>query len=65
MDKYNILNHSLYCIVTEKYCNGRTSVETTEELIKAGVKIIQYREKDKSLSDKYEDCIKIRELTRD
>lgn len=64
MDKHNRLDHSLYCIITEKYCNGRTSVETAKELIKAGVKIIQYREKDKSNKEKYEDCLKIRELTR-
>lgn len=64
MDKHNRLDHSLYCIITQKYCNGRTAVETAEELVRAGVKIIQYREKDKSKKEKYEDCLKIRELTR-
>ena len=65
MDKQNKLDHRLYCIITEKYCNGRTAVQTAKELIKADVKIIQYREKDKSKKEKYEDCLKIRELTRD
>ena len=63
MGKQNKLNHTLYCIITEKYCNGRTSVQTADELISAGVKIIQYREKDKGKKERYEDCLKIRELT--
>jgi len=34
-------------------------------MIKAGVKIIQYREKKKSLLEKYNECKKIREMTLD
>jgi len=64
MKNNNIPLEGLYCIITEQFCGGRTAVETASELIKAGVKIIQYREKDKSRRGKYLDCVKIRELTK-
>ena len=35
-----------------------------QAMIDAGVKIIQYREKDKKMLDKYKECQKMRELTR-
>ncbi|MDD5686571.1 MAG: thiamine phosphate synthase [Elusimicrobia bacterium] len=56
-------NHGLYCIITEECSLGRNVIQVTEELIEAGVKIIQYREKYKCNKDKYIDCKKIRDLT--
>lgn len=57
--KYNI-----YCITAEKFSNGRKNIEVVKEMLQAGIKIIQYREKHKSFLEKYKECIKIRELTR-
>jgi thiamine-phosphate pyrophosphorylase len=54
----------LYCITAEKYSRGRSNIETAEAIINAGVKILQYREKEKSNGDKYYECLKLRAMTR-
>ena len=55
----------LYCLTAEEYSNGRSNIEVVKELLEAGIKIIQYREKDKKMIDKYKECEKIRQLTKD
>ncbi|MBW2219543.1 MAG: thiamine phosphate synthase [Deltaproteobacteria bacterium] len=54
----------IYCITSEEHSNGRDNIEVVKEMIHAGIKIIQYREKDKDMGEKYEQCLKIREMTR-
>ncbi|MCX7714967.1 MAG: thiamine phosphate synthase [Clostridia bacterium] len=54
----------LYCITAEEYSNGRSNIEVVSDIIESGVKIIQYREKDKSLREKYEECKIIRQMTK-
>jgi thiamine-phosphate pyrophosphorylase len=54
----------IYCITAKEYSLGRTNLEVVREMIEAGIKIIQYREKEKSMRDKYEECLQIRELTQ-
>ncbi|MFC1595844.1 thiamine phosphate synthase [Candidatus Margulisiibacteriota bacterium] len=41
----------IYPVITEKFCRNGSSIETLKELIAAGVKIVQLREKDKSKQD--------------
>lgn len=53
----------IYAILGEEFSNGKTNIEVTKELINAGVKIIQYREKSKSNREQLEECKEIRELT--
>lgn len=53
----------LYCITAEQYSNGRRNIEVVQQMINSGVKYIQYREKEKTLKQKYEECVKIREMT--
>lgn len=53
----------IYGITAEEYSLGRRSIEVVALMIASGIKVIQYREKDKSLREKYLDCIKIREMT--
>lgn len=53
----------IYCIITEEHALGRGSIRVAEELIEAGAKIIQYREKYKSRPEKYSDCAAIRRMT--
>jgi thiamine-phosphate pyrophosphorylase len=60
-----VLNTDIYCITAEKYSKGRDNLEVIQEMIDAGVKIIQYREKNKKMLDKYQECIKIRKMTKD
>ncbi len=54
---------NIYCITDEKHSNNRDNIKVVKEMLKSGVKIIQYREKYKQLGDKYRECLKIRELT--
>lgn len=54
----------IYGILGEEFSNGRSNLEVTKEMITAGIKIIQYREKDKNKSEKFMDCKSIREVTK-
>lgn len=54
----------LYGITYLKDSVGRSNLEIVEEMIAAGIKIIQYREKDLSLKEKYTECLEIRKLTK-
>ncbi len=54
---------NIYCITAEKFSKGRNNISVVKNMISAGVKIIQYREKKKSFKDKYIECLKIRKLT--
>lgn len=60
----NFLTTDLYGLTAEEYSRGRSNVEVVELLIAAGVKVIQYRQKDKKPRLMYEECLKIRELTK-
>lgn len=56
----------LYCITAEEFSNGRKNTAVVCEMLKGGVKIVQYREKgDKSIREKYRECREIRKMTRD
>ena len=60
-----IMDTDLYCITSEEHSRGRSNIEVVSEMIKAGVKVIQYREKEKKLLHKYNECLKIRDMTRE
>lgn len=53
----------IYGITAGEYSLGRSNIFVVGEMLAAGLKIIQYREKDKKSRDKYEECLKIREMT--
>ncbi len=55
----------LYGITGEKFAKGRTNVECVKEMIKAGIKIIQYREKDKNLGEKLAEAKEIAKLCKE
>lgn len=63
-EKIKKLDTDLYCLTGEEYSNGRKNIEVVNDLVRSGVKIIQYREKDKPLKEKYNECMEIREVTR-
>ncbi len=65
-DTRQILPAGLYGITAEKFSAGRSNIEVVEQLIKGGIKIIQYREKrpSKSYNTILEECRQIREMTR-
>jgi thiamine-phosphate pyrophosphorylase len=55
----------LYCILGEEFSKGRSNVYMAEQMVKSGVGVIQYREKEKTKLKKLEECIKIRSLTKE
>ncbi len=54
----------IYCLTAEKLSLGRNNITVVQDMIHAGVKIIQYREKQKKTGEKYRECTAIRELTQ-
>jgi len=61
----DIIDTDLYCITSEEHSRGRNNIEVVREMIKAGVKVIQYRDKEKKLLQKHNECLKIREMTKE
>lgn len=53
----------LYGITDFENSNGRSNIEVVTEMIKGGIKIIQYREKNKTPLEKLEECKSIRKIT--
>ncbi|XXJ20206.1 thiamine phosphate synthase [Desulfovibrio caledoniensis] len=64
-NRHNILDTDLYCLTAEKFSNGRSNIEVVREMLDAGVKLVQYREKEKKAGAKLEECRAIREMTRE
>ena len=64
-EKRRVLLKGLYCITAHEFSKGRSNVEVVQSMIEAGVKTIQYREKDKSFINMYKECVKIREMTKE
>ncbi|MFW6036072.1 MAG: thiamine phosphate synthase [Halothermotrichaceae bacterium] len=63
MEVSELFHNNIYCLTAEKYSKGRGNIEVVESMLKAGIKIIQYREKEKDMFEKYNECIKIRKMT--
>ncbi|HEX9059745.1 MAG TPA: thiamine phosphate synthase [Clostridia bacterium] len=59
------LETDLYCLTAHEHSLGRSNTEVVKAMINAGIKLIQYREKDKSLKEKYNECSEIRKITKD
>ncbi len=53
----------IYCITASQFSLGRSNVEVVQQMLEAGIKIVQYREKDFSMLRKYRECVAIRDLT--
>ena len=54
----------IYGILDLPLSNGRGNVDVARQMLEAGVKIIQYRDKERKLGVMYEECKAIREMTR-
>ncbi|MDW7651653.1 MAG: thiamine phosphate synthase [Bacillota bacterium] len=59
-----IFKTDIYGITCEELTPGGDNLEAVRQMVNAGVKIIQYREKDKSKREKYEECRVIREMCK-
>ncbi|NLK52921.1 MAG: thiamine phosphate synthase [Syntrophomonadaceae bacterium] len=60
-----LLKADLYGITAEEYSLGRNNIEVVSQMIKAGIKVIQYREKDKKMQEKYQECLALRKMTKE
>lgn len=60
-----ILDTDLYCLTAEKFSGGRSNIDVVRDMLAAGVSLVQYREKSKSMRDKYEECLALRQMTRE
>lgn len=56
-------DYNLYCLTAENLSCGRSNVDVVKEMLSAGVKIIQYREKKKTLREKFKEALILRDLT--
>ena len=54
----------LYGITGDNFAHGKSNYKCVEEMIKGGIKIVQYRDKTKSSGQKVEEARAIRELCR-
>lgn len=55
----------LYGLTAEKFSLGRSNTDVVTAMLDAGVRIIQYREKTKKMGLKYEECLRLRAMTRE
>jgi thiamine-phosphate pyrophosphorylase len=60
----NFLAGGIYAILSEEHSLGRSNPEVAGKLLESGVRVIQYREKDKKAGAMLEDCLAIRDMTR-
>ena len=53
----------LYGITAERLSNGRDNLDVVRDMLDAGVKILQYREKDMPMLRQYQQCVELRRMT--
>lgn len=58
------INTDIYAITGEEFSKGKDNITVVKELLEAGVKIIQYREKIKTREEKLKQCLEIIKLTK-
>jgi thiamine-phosphate pyrophosphorylase len=65
MNHKQLLPGGIYALTSELHSLGRNNVEMAQEILDAGVKILQYREKGKKQKQVYEECVILRQMTRE
>jgi len=55
----------LYAITAENFSNGKDNIRVVKEMLDAGIKILQYRDKYKSKLEKFKQCEIIQKLASD
>jgi len=63
--RQNILDTDIYCLTAEKFSLGRSNIEVVQSMLDAGIKLVQYREKEKKTGVMYDECMAIRRMTRE
>jgi thiamine-phosphate pyrophosphorylase len=62
-DKSNKMDTDIYCITDSKHSLGRNNIDVVKQMLEEGIRIIQYREKDKTMREKYRECVALRKIT--
>ena len=65
LQKSHRLATDLYGITAYEYSNGRSNEDVVKAMLEAGIKLIQYREKERHPGIKLRECDAIRRLTRE
>ncbi len=60
----HVLDTDIYGITGEEFSKGRNNLDVVTRMIQAGIRIIQYREKEKHMGERYRECLAIREMTK-
>lgn len=60
-----VIPEGLYGITGEKFSCGRKNIEVVKEMIRGGIKVLQYREKEKTLLEKYQEAKEIARLCKE
>jgi len=60
----NFKKTKIYALTDEALSKGRSNLEVVDQLIQAGITFLQYREKEKTAREMYEQCSAIRKMTR-
>lgn len=60
----NFLAGGIYAILSEEHSQGRDNLEVAREVLNAGVRVLQYREKNKKAGAMLQECLALREMTR-
>ncbi|MFC1862020.1 thiamine phosphate synthase [Chloroflexota bacterium] len=55
----------LYGVTASEYSLGRSNQEVVQQMLEAGIKLIQYRDKEFTIRHKYDECLVIRKLCRE
>ena len=66
--EYHMENFSktgIYGITAEVLSKGRSNIEVVRSMIAGGIRFVQYREKEKSARDRYEECLLLRKITKE
>lgn len=63
MERFN--EADLYVVITEAFCAGRPAVEVLDAVLDAGVRLVQFREKDFDTRELYDRALAFRERTRE
>ncbi len=64
-DVQEIFQTDIYALTGEEFSRGRTNIDVVKDMIAAGIKIIQYREKEKKMRLRYQECLELRRLTKE
>lgn len=61
----HILDTDLYCLTAAHMSAGRSTLDVVAQMLEAGVRLVQYREKEKKAGEQYQECLRLRAMTRE